>query len=169
MDILEEIKSRRSVRKFQKKEINKEDIDKLLQATMAAPSAIDRRPWEFYVITNEEKLAKIREIMPFGKYESPLIIIPVINRLKIIPFKKELAVCDLSAATENILLEASSLGIGSVWCAVYPDKALMNKIKIALDMPLHLAPFCAIYLGYPLEDDKGKPKDKYDTKNIHFI
>ena len=102
MDILEEIKRRRSVRKFQKKEINKEDIDKLLQAAMAAPSAIDRRPWEFYVITNEEKLAKIREIMPFGKYESPLIIIPVINRLKIIPFKKELAVCDLSAATENI-------------------------------------------------------------------
>lgn len=169
METLDVIRERRSVRSFNDKHISDEDLDVIMHAAMAAPSAVDRRPWFYYVIKDEEAKQRVIDAMPFGKYKSPIIIIPCINTLKLIPTKGELAALDLAASTENILLSAKDLGIGSVWCAVYPDKARIKAVKKALDIPLHLTPFNAIYLGYPSEDDKGKVKDKFDEGNIKII
>ncbi len=169
METLETIRVRRSVRSFSSKEVTDEIIDKLMHAAMASPSAVDRRPWFYYVIKDEETKQKVIDNMQFGKYKSPIIIIPCINELKTIPFMKELAALDLASSTENILLAATDLGLGSVWCAIYPNKSHSKAIQKALDMPLSRIPFSAIYLGYPNENDKGKIKDKYDESKIKII
>ena len=170
METLEAIKTRKSTRVFAKTEISDEIIETLLKAGMAAPSAVDRRPWKFYVLKSEESKKKLIDEMRFGKYECPIIIVPCVDETKTIPLMHDLAYCDLGAATENILLAATDLGLGSVWCAIYPGKAKMKSIKKALGMPLGITPYCAIYIGYPdVEKDKGKIKDKFDPKRIEIL
>ena len=169
MDALENILTRKSVRNFADKEIEQEKIDILLKAAMAAPSAVNRQPWLFYVCKSEEAKQKVIDAMPFGKYKSPIIIIPCIKEINAIPLAHDLVNCDLSAATENILLAAHALGLGAVWCAVYPDKIRTKAIKKAIGTKFGETPFSAIYIGYPSEDDKSKVKDKYQEKNIKVI
>ena len=170
METLKAIKTRKSTRALLNKEIPEEVIMTLMEAGMAAPSAVDRRPWEFYVVKSEENKKKIIDAMPFGKYQSSIIIIPCIKEIRTIPTKRDLACCDLAAATENILLAATDLGLGSVWCAVHPDKSRIKAVKKALDLPMGITPFSAIYVGYIDEaNDKGKIKDKFDRELVHII
>lgn len=169
METFENLFSRRSVRKFENKEIEEEKIELMMKAAMSAPSAINRQPWFFYVVKDTEAKKRVIDAMPFAKYECPVIIIPCVNELNRIPTQGDLAYCDLGAATENILLAANDLGLGAVWCAVYPGKAKMKAIKKALDMPVNITPYSAIYVGYPSKEDKGQVKDKYDTKKVRII
>ena len=169
MDAIENIMSRKSVRSFSDKPIEEEKIEALMKAAMSAPSAMNRQPWEFYVVKSEEKKQAVIDAMPFGKYKSPIIIIPCTKEINGIPLAHDLMYCDLGAATENILLAAHALGLGAVWCAVYPTKMRMKAVKKALNMPLNITPYCAIYVGYPSKEDKGQVKDKYDTKKVRTI
>ena len=169
MNAIETILSRKSVRNFADKEIEQEKIDILMKAAMAAPSAVNRQPWVFYVCKSEEVKNAIIKAMPFGKYKSPIIIIPCVKESHAIPFAHDLVNCDLSAATENILLAAHALGLGAVWCAVYPDKKRIKDIANAIKCKAGETPFSAIYIGYPSEDDKSKVKDKYSEKNVKVI
>ena len=166
MDNKEMILTRKSVRNFSDKEIEEEKIELLLKAAMAAPSAMNKQPWKFVVVKSKEKMDAVRGAMPFGKYNSTLIIIPCIDDLAAIPLKKELATCDLAAATENILLMAHSLGLGAVWCAIYPNKSQIKNMRKVLSLSLTTSPFSCIHIGYPVEDDKSKVKDKYKENNI---
>ena len=166
--MLEVMKQRKSVRKFLNKEVSEEQIKLLMEAAMSAPSGMNKQPWMFYVVKSEEKKKAIRDVMPFGKYESPIIIIACIKEINTLPLgMHDLAYCDLSAATENILLEATELGLGSVWCAIYPGKEKVKGIKKALNLPVGITPFSSIYIGY--EDGESKPKDKYKEENYKII
>ena len=168
MNTLETIKQRKSVRSFTDKEVTEEQIKLLMEAAMAAPSGMNKQPWEFYVVKSEENKEKIRKAMPFGKHKSNVIIITCISEKHTLPLGgHDLAYCDLSAATENILLEATELGLGSVWCAIYPHKKLQEEIKKVLELPKGIIPFSAIYIGY--EDGNAKPKDKFDLKRYHIV
>ena len=168
MKILEVMKQRKSVRKFLPKEVTDEQIKLLMEAAMSAPSAVDKRPWTFYIARSEEVKEKVRKAMPFGKYNSSIIIVPCVNEFKTFPGEQHsLAYCDLGAVTENILLEAVELGLGTVWCAIYPSKKRMKAIKEALDLPMTVSPYSAIYVGY--EDGEAKPKDKFDEDRIHIL
>ena len=169
MDAIEAILTRKSVRNFASKEVEQEKIDILLKAAMAAPSAVNKQPWKFVVIKNKEKIEDVKKAMPFGKYNAPLIIIPCINDPATFPLPHDLANCDLSAATENILLAAHALSLGAVWCAIYPSKNQIKKIKKVLNLSAGLSPFSCIFIGYPSEDDKSKVKDKYKENNIQII
>lgn len=168
MDILPEIKNRKSVRRFLDKEINDEQIDALMRAAMSAPSAVYRRPWCFYVIKDKKIKQDVINAMPYGKYQCPVIIIPCIKEDATLPLKAhDLAYCDLSSATENILIEAVHLGLGTVWCAVYPDNRRIHSLIKVLNLPKGITPFSAIYVGY--EQGYVEPKDKYDPTRIHII
>ena len=161
MDALENILTRKSVRQFADQEIEEDKIDTLLKAAMSAPSGVNKQPWKFIVVKSKENREKVIKEMPFGKYNSPVIIIPCVRDLATVPLNHDLAYCDLSAATENILLAAHALGLGAVWCAIYPSKQRIKNIKKALGLSVGLSPFSAIYIGYPSKDDKSKIKDKY--------
>ena len=169
MDAVENILTRKSVRNFADKEIEQEKIDQLLKAAMASPSGVNKQPWKFVVVKSEENKKKVIDNMPFGKYKSPIIIIPCVRDLETVPFNHDLAYCDLSSATENILLMAHALGLGAVWCAIYPSKARIKAIRKALGLSLGISPFSAIYVGYPSENDKSQVKDKFKERNIQYF
>lgn len=169
METLEAIKTRKSVRSFSSKEIEDEKIEILMKAAMSAPSAVNRQPWFFYVVKDNDMKKELIKTIQFGKYESPVIIIPCIKETSTIPFNHDLAVCDLSAATENILLAAHDMGLGAVWCAIFPSKSHIKSIKKVLGAPAGISPFCAIFVGYPSDDDKSKVKDKYNEKAVKVI
>ena len=169
MDAVENILTRKSVRQFDDKEIEQDKIDCLLKAAMSSPSGVNKQPWKFVVVKSEENKQKVISHMPFGKYKSPIIIIPCVRDLETVPLSHDLAYCDLSSATENILLMAHALGLGAVWCAIYPSKGRSKAIRKALGLPVGISPFSAIYVGYPSPNDKSQVKNKFKERNIEYL
>lgn len=162
------ILKRRSVRKFKDTPVPRELIDKLLEAAMAAPSACNRKPVDFYVITNEEKLQEISMCGRFTRFKSPLIIVVVGNLKRALPLgMADYWIHDAAAACENILIEATSLGLGSCWCGVHPQKRTMERVSEAISLNDKQIPFAIIKLGYP--DEFPEPHSGYEKKRAFFI
>ena len=162
------ILKRRSVRKFKKDAVEAELVDKLLEAADAAPSACNRRPVEFYVISGEEKCHEISHCGRFTRMESPLIILVVGNLRRALPLgMAEYWIQDAAAACENILIEATALGLGSCWCGVHPQKRVMAKVSEALGLDEKQIPFAMIKIGYP--DEFHEPHSGYDKDRVHFV
>ena len=136
---------------------------------MSGPSAVNKKPWEFYVITNEEKLEELRKSgAPFGKFVSPLAIVVCGNLAHALPLKlSEYWIQDCSAATENILLRATDLNLGAVWCGVYPSKIAVRNTRKVIGASLLEIPLNVIWIGHP-EEEKDE-RCQYDEKKIHFI
>lgn len=165
---MDPIFKRVSVRKFAEKPIENEKLERLLRAAMAAPSAGNQQPWEFYVTTNPETLAGLSQCSPYAKptARAALAIVPAM-RTEGVHFP-ECAMQDMSAATENILLEAVQLDLGAVWQAVAPFDDRVEKVRAILDMPQNLEPFCIIALGYPAQAIPNQ-KDRFDEDRIHLM
>lgn len=167
MNIQDAIYARRSIRKFEQKPVEKEKLELLLKAAMAAPSGMNIQPWEFVVITNPETLKEIRSSLMFAKFDAPAAI-AVCGNLSL--FKKPMAstfwVQDCSAATENILLSAVGLGLGTVWLGVHPVHVFTKRISALLKLPNHVIPLNVIYVGYPSEDKP--PRTQYDGSKVHW-
>jgi len=168
MEALEAIKIRTSVREYLDTPITKEEIHTLLEAGFAAPSALNKQPWAFYVLESKEAQERMKKALSFARYNSSLIIMVAIDQE--LTFKQggiELATADVSAATENILLAATSLGLGSVWCAIYPDPKRVEAVNNVFALSTNILPYACIHIGHP----KGKiePKEKYDEKKVHLL
>lgn len=168
MEVKEALLKRRSIRKFEDTPVKEEDILELLQAGMSGPSAVNKRPWEFYVVTNKEKLLELKKSSPFSKIEAPLAIIVCGNLLRTLPLKlADYWIQDCSASTENILLRATDLGLGAVWCGAHPQKVAVKAIRKVLSIPIHHLPLNIIYVGYPNEEREAR--DQYDEERVTFI
>ena len=166
-DFEEIINNRRSIREYTKQDVSDEDILKILKAGMQAPgSRLGAEPWEFVVIRNRETLDKIAEIKPRVK-TAPVAILLVANIER--AFYKLHWQQDMSAAAENMLLEAVNLGLGALWNGVAPTEETMEKIAeiFALDNE-NQVPFCIITIGYPAEGWENKFMDKFDESRIHY-
>jgi nitroreductase len=166
-NIIGYILQRRSVRKYTAQKVEHADIDCLLQAAMAAPSASNARPWEFVVITDENKLKEMEKCLPFGRMGAPLMIVVIGNpSIAANRSSEKFWVQDCSAATENILLAATGLGLGGCWLGVYPIFTLVKRVSNVLKLPDETIPLCAINLGYPAEEKQ--PRTQYDPSRIHW-
>lgn len=168
MDAIKTIMTRRSVRKYKDTPVKREDIETILKAAMAAPSGKNKQPWEFYVLESDEAKNEAENVLIYGHFHAPLIIIVAINQERTdegIPHG--LSYCDAGAASENILLAAKALGLDSCWCAIWPDEGRINGIRKMLKIPYTIEPFAAISIGYA--DDEGSPKDKWDENKIHIL
>ncbi|WP_298525659.1 nitroreductase family protein [uncultured Methanobrevibacter sp.] len=166
-DFEEIINNRRSIREYTKQDVSDEDILKILKAGMQAPgSRLGAEPWEFVVIRNRETLDKIAEIKPRVK-TAPVAILLVANIER--AFYKLHWQQDMSAAAENMLLEAVNLGLGGLWNGVAPTEETMEKIAgiFGLDNENQI-PFCIITIGYPAEGWENKFMDKFDDSRIHY-
>lgn len=163
---MEAIFKRRSVRKFQDKPISEEQIKQIVKAAMAAPSAGGARHWHFVVLKDKNLKATIAQrypnIAPLATAPAGILICAD-TKLEVYPGFWPL---DCAAATQNALLAATELGLGSVWCAVYPDQQKMNGIKDLLGLPESVQPFSIIPLGYPAEH--VEPEDRFDPERIHY-
>jgi nitroreductase len=166
-DILEYIFKRRSIRRFTSQKVSDETIVKLLKAAMAAPTATNARPWEFIVITEEKKLKEMETNLPFGRYGAPLMIVPLgnpglgLNKITHLFWQQ-----DLSAATENILIAAAGMDLGSCWIGIYPLRSLVKRISELLGLPEGIYPLCVINIGHPTLFKP--PRTQYDESRVHW-
>ncbi len=158
------ILSRRSIRKYTPEPVSKDDVKIMLEAAMAAPSASNLKPWHFVVVTNRRRLNKLAEAHPHGKMiaEAPLCI-AVCGDLTI---SESFWVQDCSAATENLLLAATALNLGSVWLGVYPRQDRVDNIRKILKLPETVTPLNLVSIGHPAE--KKEPRTQYDETKVHL-
>ena len=168
MELNEVLLKRRSIRKFTDEPVSEEDVLKLLHAGMSGPSACNRTPWEFFVVTNPEILEKLRKSARYSKIKAPLAIVVCGNLSKALPLQlSPFWIQDCSAATENILLEATELGLGTVWCGVHPMKRAEKNVSEALSLSEKLVPLNIIHIGHPAEFPE--PRDQFNEKKVHYV
>lgn len=169
MGVMEAIMTRGSCRQFEAtKPISDEAIEKILRCAMSAPTAMDKRPWEFVVVRDQAKLAALGERLPncrVGNGAQVAIIVCGTLDNGLPGRGKEYWIHDCSAASMNILLAAHSLGIGAVWTGVYPGEERMAVVREIVGVPDGYAPLNIIPLGYPKE--AIQPKDKWNPSKIH--
>jgi len=165
-DLLTTILSRRSIRRYNGETVKEAEVEGLLRAAMAAPSAHNEQPWHFVVIRNRETLTAITA---FHQYSAMLaeadLAILVCGDMKEIK-AGGFWVQDCAAATENILLAAHGLGLGGVWLGVYPHDSYVHELSRLLQLPAHVVPFALISLGRPAEIKKAA--DRYDPQRVHL-
>lgn len=163
--IFDAMYARRSIRKFTDQAVSDEQIEAMLKAAMAAPSATNTQAWRFLVIRDADILAKIRKELPFGKMMAPLAI-SVCADMSIFkrPIVDRFWVQDCSAATENILLAAVGLGLGTVWCGVHPIPIIEKRIHKVLGLPANVKALNIIFIGYPAEEKEARTQ--YDAKKV---
>lgn len=167
--VLDNIATRVSVRSYLDKPVEEVKIEQLLRAGMAAPSAVNKQPWHFVVVTDKEQLKALAKTNPYAGMaaKAPLAIVVCGDMKKALPGKaQEFWVQDCSAATENILLAANALGLGAVWTGTYPTEERCEAVAKVLQLPKSIVPLNIIVIGYP--DGKNTPKDKWKPSNISY-
>jgi len=164
---MKEIFNRRSIRKFQDKPVEKEKIERLLRAAMQAPSAGNQQPWEFIVVEEKETLNKLSEMTIYSKpaKEAPLafILLADTSNLRHQSFWQQ----DLSAALENILIEAVYLELGTVWMGVATNEAAEKFLIDMYQLPDYIKPFALVAIGYP-DEQENVFVDRYKPDKVHY-
>lgn len=166
VDKMDIIFSRRSIRKYKNQEVSDEQLELLLRAGMSAPSAMNSQNWEFIVIKNREHLIKLSELNPYHQMlkESALAIVVCGDLNKILG--EEYWQQNCSAAAQNILTMANSLGLGAVWLGVAPYEDKMQRLIDNLSLPENIKPLNIISIGVP--DEFKSPNNNFDEKKIHY-
>jgi len=171
--VAEVIKKRRSIRRYDPNGIvTDEQIKVLLEAAMLAPSAVNSRPWEFIVIRNREKLNAITEFHPYTQMlktaQVAIIVTADPNALRGTKIDGyEMWQHDCGAATQNILLQAASMDLGTCWCGIHPSVERMNQTRVLFDISEDRVPFCVIAVGKPAEDFGSR--GFYDEKKVCWV
>ena len=164
---LEIIFLRRSIRNYSDQSVEPEKIDILLKAGMAAPSAMNCNPWEFVVVTNQKTLAQFRKHLIFGNRNAPAAIVVCGNpSLSINPAARLFWVQDCSAAAENILIAAASLGLGTVWVGIHPVAEFVRVVRKIAGLPKHVTPLGLLYIGYSAEEKPARTQ--YNAGRVHM-
>lgn len=168
--VYQNILTRSSIREFTNEPVSRTTLDSLCRAAMAAPTAMDKRPWKFVVIDDKAVLQELAQALPYAKaLKTATAAIAVCGDPTLIDEQHrptEWWVEDCSAATENLLLAAHSLGLGAVWLGVYPTDVQVSSVREVLKLPENLKPLNVVALGHP--KGKAQPKDKYVKDNIRY-
>ena len=165
------IMTRTSIRQYQDRPVEQEKVEQLLRAAMAAPTAVNKQPWHFYVLNTKEAINRLADASQRGGdmvRSAALVVVVCGNMDKALEGKaREYWIQDTSAATENLLLAAHALGLGAVWTGVYPMKERVEMTTKVLNLPENLVPLCTILIGYPAESPT--PKDKWKPENVTYV
>jgi nitroreductase len=166
MDALDAILSRRSIRKYDGRELSQELLEDLIRYAMFAPSASNKQPWHFVIIKERKVLDAIVDFHPYAK------MLTSTNSAILICGDEEKAhdkgywPVDCSAATQNLLLAAHAKGLGACWVGIYPREERVASMKKLMNLPEHIHAFSLISLGYPVESPMA-PK-RFDGSRIHL-
>lgn len=165
---IEAIMTRTSVRQYTDEAVTDQEIETLLKAGMAAPSACNLQPWRFVVVTNPAvKKAISEQIKPAGPAsKAPVVIVVCGDMDHTFEAAPDYWAEDCSAATENIMLAAHAMGLGTVWMGIYPQKERYEHLKNFLELPDNIKAFGMIAVGHPAEHPA--PKDKWDANKVHY-
>jgi nitroreductase len=167
MDLLEAIHTRRSIRKYAAQPVSDELIEQILKAGMMAPSARNEQAWQFVVVRRPETLEALSGVSPYSGMarQAQAVIVVCGDRQRETVADLDYWALDCSAATQNMLLAAHALGLGSVWVAVYPRQERVAALRQVLPLPDTIVPLCLLPLGYPAET--REPVERYDLTRIH--
>ena len=165
METLKAILTRRSIRKYSKKNIPEEYYEILLRAAMYAPSARNRQPWHFIIISDRKILDKLSQVNPSWKMLAEASNAIVVCGDLQLEEAESIILQDCSAATQNILLAAHELGLGTVWLGVHPREHLLKPLIEILQIPAHILPVSMISVGKP--DEYREQPDRYNLERIH--
>ena len=167
------IKNRRSIRKFQNKEVEQEKIDIILKSALMSPSSRGRKPWELIVVTDKDILKKLSICKGHGSSflaDAPLGIVVIAD-----PEICDVWVEDASIASSFIQLAAQSLGLGSCWIQARERYTVDNSdvkvgdyIKEILNIPGKYEVECMIAIGYPAENKKPYDENQLAYEKIHY-
>jgi nitroreductase len=166
METLNVIFNRRSIRKYKSQAVEPEKIEQLLKAAMYAPSARNTQSWQFMVITERAILDEIRKVHPYAGMLKEATLAILVCGDKTLETNEGYLNTNCSAATQNILLAAYDLGLGSVWLGVYPREERMKGLSSLFQLPGHIIPISLIAIGYPAEA-KEDP-DRFLPERIHY-
>jgi nitroreductase len=165
--VIDSIFHRRSIRVYSNQQVEVEKLDLLLKAAMAAPSAMNCKPWEFVVITDPEKLGQFRKRLIFGNRNAPAAIVVCGNpSLSINPAARLFWVQDCSLAGGNIIIAADALELGTVWVGVHPVAEFVRIVREIAGLPRHVTPLGLIYVGYTAEEKPARTQ--YNEKRVHW-
>ena len=155
-----------SVRRFENRPVEREKTEAMLRAAMQAPSTANQQPWEFYVVTNKEKLKALSGVSPYAGMtkNAPAAIVSVYRKDCAIPAYAQI---DLSIAMENLWLETDAQGLGGVWLGIAPQEERMKAVEEILDLPDTVRAFAIFPYGYPAEE--RKQQDRFDPERIHYV
>lgn len=165
METIEAIFTRRSVRHFKPDPVPPEMVETLLKAAMQAPSAANAQPWHFVVINNRDILEQVTTFHPASEslHQAPMaILICGDDKLEKRPDRW---ILDCSAATENMLLAAHSLGLGAVWVGIHPDTIRIDGMSQLLSLPAHIHPLSLVAVGFPKQ--VPPPISRYHPDRVH--
>lgn len=166
--VYDAIMTRSSVRSYTSQPVEQEKVEKLLRAGMAAPTAGNRQPWEFVVVTERAILDKLPDIIPGSHMTAKAQLAIIVLGTPAKALLPEYWVQDCSAATENILLAAHGMGLGTVWCGAYPnnDADRVGQMSKLFSLPEGTYALNVIVVGYP--DGEPTVKDKWDAEKVHY-
>lgn len=167
--VLDNIATRTSIRDYEARPVEKEKIEKMLRAAMAAPTAMNKQPWHFVVVDQRNVLDALAGANPYAKMlkKAPLAIVVCGNTDKMIEGGgRDFWIQDASAATENLLLAAHAMGLGAVWTGAYPSEERCISISKVLSLSDNLIPLNMIVVGYPAE--QPQPKQKFKEENVSY-
>lgn len=159
-ELLKLLKSRRSVRAFQNKDIPKKELQEIIDAARFAPTARNLQPWEFVVVTDKNKIAQLAALGQNAGFMAQASACIAVFSVDTNYFLE-----DGSAATCNILLAATDLGIGSCWIAG-DKKPYCQQVNVLLNAPSQMKLVSLIALGYPQEENAFKPAQKRQLKEL---
>lgn len=166
---IENIMTRASVRAYSARPLAKETLDTLLQAAMAAPTAVNMQPWRIVVVSDSairNKIGDEIQSMAMAKDAQASIVLCGDMGATLPGDGKDFWVQDVSAASENLLLAVNAVGLGAVWCGIYPIPERVEFFSQLLELPDSVVPMSCINVGYPAAP--ATPKDKWDTSKIHY-
>lgn len=165
---LDMIMSRSSVRSYTSQPVEQDKIETILKAAMAAPTAGNRQPWEFIVISDREIIDQFPGILAgahmAGKAQTAIAVCGTPDAA----LRPGYWIQDCSAATENALLAAHALGLGAVWCGAYPNdnNDRVEQMSALLSLPEGTLALSLIFVGYP--DTEPVVKDKWQPSKVHY-
>ena len=165
---LEGLFGRRSIRVYAPGEVSEDTVRALLEAAMAAPSAVAKDPWRFVVVRRRETLDAIADALPNGKMLATAAIGIVVAGDLEAAHDRQLSYLlqDCSAAIENLLLAAHLLGLGGCWLGVHPREDRIRKVRGILGLPPHVIPVSALAIGHPGE--QKEPRTRFNPAFVHY-
>lgn len=165
------VEKRRSIRKFQKKPVEAEKIDILVEAALRPPSSRGLQPWEFVLVSKTDLLEKLSKAREYGSgflKDAKLAIVVCAD-----PKKTDVWIEDSSIAAIFIQLAAESIGLGSCWVQVRErmhdaSKTASAYVSEILNIPSDLTVECMIGIGYPDEQKPSHKKEGLAYGKVHY-
>ena len=166
-DKLSFIFGRRSIRVYAPGEVPDTVVQRVLEAAMAAPSAMTKDPWRFVVVRKKQTLAEMANLLPGGKMlgTAALAIAVCGDQEVALDHQLSFLLQDCAAATENLLLGAHALGLGACWIGVHPSPESITGLRKLLSLPGSIVPVAVVSLGPPGEQPEARTR--YVAQYVH--